>query len=76
MVPEAEEWYRQLYPCEPKECRFRELSVKINWASRLALAAEGTLIVDTQSSHFIQEDSPDLVIFAIRKVLSSVSRSR
>jgi hypothetical protein len=75
MVPEAEEWYGELYPCEPTECRAHELSVKIGWSSRMALTAgEGMLIVDTESTHFIQDDNPDLVIFAIHRVLSSIGR--
>jgi pimeloyl-ACP methyl ester carboxylesterase len=71
-----QEWYR-FFPCEPEECRARELSVTMGWFSRLGLTVpDGTFIVDRKSGHYIQNDNPELVISAIRRVVSSARKRR
>lgn len=72
--PGRQEWYR-LFPCEPEDCHALALSVNMRWMSRLALTVpDGTFIVDRKSGHHIQNDDPELVIAAIRRVVSSTKK--
>ena len=58
--------------CEPKVCYMRRKKATMLWLSDLATeVTNGTLTVVTNSGHFIQNDNPDLVVWAIRRVVDA-----
>lgn len=64
-------------PCKPRECHDRWVQMRIGWLSPLALeTTDGTFILTTSTGHYIPRDDPDLVTWAIRRVLSSAQLGR
>ena len=59
--------------CEPRECHARSIQVRMEMLSDVAHeVTNGTLTVVTNSGHFIQTDDPDLVVWAIRRVVGTI----
>lgn len=64
-------------PCQPRECHARWLQLRIGWLSPLAQeTTDGIFTVTTSSGHHIPRDDPSLVVWAIRRVISSARRER
>ena len=58
--------------CEPRECHARTMQVRMNMLSAVAQeVTNGTLAVVTNSGHIMQTDDPDLVVWAIRRVVNA-----
>ena len=58
--------------CEPRECHARTTQVRMEMLRAVAQeVTNGTLTVVTNSGHFIQRDDPDLVVWAIRRVVDA-----
>ncbi len=58
--------------CEPRECHARTVQVRTDMLSAVVQeVTNGTLTVVTNSGHFIQTDDPDLVVWAIRRVVDA-----
>jgi len=59
-----------LFPCKPEDCHARYLPLRMAWLSALALdSSDGTFTLATSSGHSVQDDDPNLVIWAIRRVV-------
>ena len=58
--------------CEPKECHARTIALRMEMLSNFAhQVTNGMLTLATNSGHFIQIDEPDLVYWAIRRVVDA-----
>ena len=58
--------------CEPRECHARTVQVRMEMLSAVAQeVTNGTLGVVTNSGHIMQTDDPDLVVWAIRRVVDA-----
>ncbi len=58
--------------CEPRECHARTMQVRMELLSAVAQdVTNGTLAVVTNSGHIMQDDDPDLVVWAIRRVVDA-----
>ncbi len=58
--------------CAPRDCHRRRIAYRRAWLARLAdEVPHGTLTVVNYAGHFIQNDDPELVASAIRRVLEA-----
>lgn len=62
-------------PCRPRECHDAWVQLRIGWLTPIAQeTTDGTFTLTTSSGHHIPRDDPDLVVWAIHRVVSSVHR--
>jgi len=58
--------------CEPRECHDRTMRVRMEMLTAVSReVTNGTLTLVNNSGHFIQADDPDLVVWAIRRVVDA-----
>ena len=59
-------------PCRPRDCHDVWVRLRSGWLTRLARESpDGTFMLTTKSGHDLPREDPDLVVWAIQRVLSS-----
>jgi pimeloyl-ACP methyl ester carboxylesterase len=59
-------------PCRPRDCHDAWVRLRTGWLSRLARQSDdGTFTLTTKSGHALPQEDPELVVWAIRRVVSS-----
>ena len=64
-------------PCAPRDCHDAWVRLRTGWLlALLKHSSDGTLTMTTKSGHGIPQEDPDLVVWAIQRVLTSARRGR
>jgi pimeloyl-ACP methyl ester carboxylesterase len=64
-------------PCPPRQCHDEWVRLRIGWLGRLAReTGDGTFTLTTSRGHDLPGEDPDLVVWAIERVLSSARQGR
>jgi pimeloyl-ACP methyl ester carboxylesterase len=64
-------------PCKPRDCHDAWVRLRIGWLTPLARqSSDGTFTLTTKSGHRVPQEDPDLVVWAIQRVLTSAQAGR
>jgi pimeloyl-ACP methyl ester carboxylesterase len=64
-------------PCQPRACHDAWVRLRIGWLAPLAhQSSDGTFTLTTSSGHRVTQDDPDLIVWAIQRVLKSAAARR
>jgi pimeloyl-ACP methyl ester carboxylesterase len=64
-------------PCSPRECHDAWVQLRTGWLRALMKhSSDGTLTMSTKNGHGIPQEGPDLVVWAIQRVLGSARPRR
>jgi len=64
-------------PCAPRDCHDAWVRLRIGWLTPLARqSSDGTFTLTTKSGHDVPQEDPDLIVWAIQRVVTSAKAGR